>query len=451
MLFKQFEQVAQNNPNTAIVDNNISYSYNFILEKINEQSKIFSDISQQSILIYLKKSKEIIEYQLIANKTNNVFTCVDILTPLERINFILKQLDSAWVVSEENQDFTQQGYHLYKKLTKIDSNRNINIWHKENSKIYKKEISHIYFSSGSTGTPKGILLPAQPVVDVTLQQAKIIDMNQNGKFAWLLSPSFDASLSDIYLTLFSGGTLYIADFLQSKIKTLQQFLLFNNITHTDISPSVLSLIGFDQLSCLKHIIFGGEVGNELVIKNIVNQLNINMYNAYGPTETTICSSLKKVDQNWTANNIGKALNGVVYKVESSGELLIGGNHLSLGYVPEDLNKNRFIKIDNELYYKTGDIVEEINNEFFFKGRLDRQFKFNGVLISPEEIEKIAVDSGCFAALCKNIDKYELLYMGEMSPKTLRESLEKKLPLNMMPQKITQVENFETNINGKIKL
>lgn len=451
MIFKQFEKIAKNNQGIAIVDNSISYSYQYILDEINELSEIFAKDSQQSLLIYLKKSKDIIQYQLAANKTNNIFTCVDIMTPRDRVNFILTQLDSAWIIAEDNQDFTQQGYYLYKILHNQPIHKKINIWHKNKAKKYLKEVSHIYFSSGSTGAPKGILLPSQPVVEVTLEQAQIINMNKNGRFAWLLSPSFDASLSDIYLTLLSGGTLYVADFLQSKIKTLQKFLLINNITHTDISPSVLGLIDFSQLTKLKYIIFGGEVGNENIIKNIVSKYNINMYNAYGPTETTICSSLKKVDQNWTANNIGYPLTGVSYKIDVSEELLIGGTHLSLGYIPESLNQNRFIKIENELYYKTGDIVEQIDQEFFFKGRLDRQFKFNGVLISPEEIEKITLGSGCTAALCKNTDKYELFYIGKILPKRLREYLEDKLPINMIPQKITQVENFETNINGKIKL
>lgn len=437
MIYQAFKETKEKySSNIAIVFENKSYSYSEIDNHIINLSVLFNDV-HKSGLIYLEKNEFIIIFQLILSATKNVFTSLDIATPKNRVNEIRSQLDSQWIISLS--DFSEEGY-----VVKYESDK-FKVWEKKSNKIYQKKISHVYFSSGSTGKPKGIMLPAKPLVNVVKEQAKIIGMEENKKFAWLLSPSFDASLSDIYLTLLSGGQLHVCNFPQSKIKTIIQYFKNNKITHSDISPSVLPLLNLNDLY-IESVIFGGEVANENIIKELAK--SINMFNAYGPTENTICSSFKKVDQNWTCRNIGQPMKNVTFFLSDNNELLISGDNLCIGYMDEILNQQKFFKKDNIKYYKTGDLVEYKNGEYFYLGRIDRQFKNNGVLISPEEIEQCAKKAGCLEAKCQKEDKFILYYQGDIKEKELRKFLETQLNKNMIPTVLIKVDSFKTNINGK---
>lgn len=440
MIYQAFKEIEKlYSSHIAVVCEERSYSYLNVDEKIKKLSALFKD-KQKSGLIYLKKNEYAIIFQLVLNCTHNVFTSLDIATPKDRVNDIRNQLDSQWIISLE--DFSEQGY----EVTYIGDK--FKVWEKQSSKTYDEKVSHIYFSSGSTGKPKGILLSAEPVVHVVKEQAKIIGMNESKRFAWLLSPSFDASLSDIYVTLLSGGELHICCFSQGKVKTLIQYFKENKITHSDISPSVLPLLDLRNLF-LESVIFGGEVANENIIKKCAE--SINMYNAYGPTENTICSSLKKVDQAWICQNIGNPIKNVEFVVSENNELLISGNNLCIGYMNDTLNQQKFFIKNGVRYYKTGDLVEYKNSEYFYMGRIDRQFKNNGVLISPEEIEQYARDAGCIEAKCHKEKKFTLYYQGNIKEQDLRTLLEKRLNKNMIPSLFVKVDSFKKNINGKTVL
>ena len=439
MIFKALINNIKKHENISLVHNDKKYSYSELVNKVLLIQNLLKDKNKAG-LIYLPKNEYTIIFMLALNAGNNVFTTLDINTPIDRVKEIITQLKPKWIISLES--FSDLGFN------EIEKNDNYTIFKKEDSLTYNNKVSHIYFSSGSTGKPKGILLSAEPLIKVVTKQAKIIGMESGKKFAWILSPSFDASLSDIYLTLLSGGELHICDFPQTKIKTLISYFKTHKITHSDISPTILPLLKNSELF-LESIIFGGEVANEKIIKEFARK--IKMFNAYGPTETTICSSLKKVNDKWTANNIGKPLPGVTYTISPNNELYISGNHLCVGYLNDDLNKSKFIIENNKRYYKTGDLVEYKNREYFYIGRVDRQFKYNGILISPEEIESIAKLAGCIDSKCEYKEKFILYYQGEIEEKELRLFMEKKLNKSMIPNIFIKVNSFEININGKKKI
>ena len=157
--------------------------------------------------------------------------------------------------------------------------------------------------------------------------------------------------------------------------------------------------------------------------------------------------LKKVDKNWVFNNIGKPLKNVNFLI-NEGQLYISGNNLCVGYTNEKLNKENFCIINGIRFYKTGDLVTQKDEDFFYNGRIDRQFKHNGVLISPEEIESLAMKAGCLEAKCDIKNKFTLFYKGNISIKEVSDYLRLNLNPNMMPKSIIKLESFNTNINGK---
>jgi len=334
----------------------------------------------------------------------------------------------------------------------------------QNYQTYPSDCDYIIFSSGSTGKPKKIMLSAAPVVEVVKSQARAIELAPGAHFLWLLNPAFDASLSDIYATLLSGAHLVVSDLRPSEIKKIAQTIAKHGITHCDVPPVVFSIWRKYQalqpalFRSLQHIVFGGEKASES--ECVLLSRHFFLYNAYGPSETTICSSLYSLGrdlQSHDARRIGAPLPGVRYKVVND-ELHIGGEHCALGYDDELLN-HKFYE-ENEAnasdqkgtkiirWYKTGDKVSIDEQEnYLYLGRLDRQFKHHGQLVCPEEIEVCAMRSGAAQARVEYVDeKIILFYAGDLyDPKKMIQYL----PAWMIPNIERECERLEINHNWKI--
>ena len=116
---------------------------------------------------------------------------------LNRFIFLTKELDPKWIITDQLLTFLDNNY------SQINFDGLFIYIKRQAAKKYIKPLTHIYLSSGSTGFPKIIYLSDEYVIPVIKQQIKIIEISENSNFAWLLSTSFDASLSDIFVSLFS--------------------------------------------------------------------------------------------------------------------------------------------------------------------------------------------------------------------------------------------------------
>lgn len=307
------------------------------------------------------------------------------------------------------------------------------------------------FSSGSTGKPKGILMKGAPAINIVSQQAKIIDIQPSDKYLWLLSPAFDASLSDIYSTFVARGTLVIPNFATTQIKQLCLTIEKHLISYIDLPPSMFNLfsktIKKHPQHKLKGIVFGGESAPENITKDLATK--ISLFQAYGPTETTICSSMIKIKQNSRIDNIGQPLSGVTYKVENN-ELLISGDILSIGYFDnKQLNENKFVVQNGVTWYKTGDCVELIDEQYIYRGRIDRQFKFHSQLICPEEIEAKALKFGASFCHIYFDGKIHMYYVGELNYEKFSNSLVSYMKPHFVHQ-LKDIKDFNELLNSNHK-
>lgn len=440
-LYHQFVKTVQAYPdNTCLVDKDVSYTYSEALQKLLYWKNALNLTANSLLAIAIDKSNDYVLCEIAANASGAAFLPLD-CSQAHRALDIIYAANPAYILVNKHSTWHKALHDNYRAIVLDD---NYILYSQDNGSAYN--CSYVIFTSGSTGKPKGILLYDQPVIDVVLQQANIFGIDSASKFAWLLNPAFDASLSDIYATIFSGAALYVANFAMSKIKMLSALVQENQITHTDISPSVLPLIAARQqhFSSLKTIIFGGELASESIVKKMAQ--NINMFNAYGPTETTICSSVSQVNPDWKHNDIGVPLQGVQYDIVDD-QLYIGGNHLAIAYM-DDAHNSKFVVHNNQRYYKTGDIVQYVNNSFYYKGRVDRQFKFHGILVCPEEIENAA--SQCAAVnvgVWFDGSKIHLAYTGTLD----KIKLQNILPSYMLPQYYYQYDTLPVNSNGKIDI
>ena len=423
----------------AVTDKQNSFSYFDLHNKVHEYVLVLKNkidfiqpiYSRACIVINIEKSADTIIWQLACNFLGFAFLCLDKGNTLRNLA-IIEQIKPIAIIENNNDEFFIRINESFEK--------------------FPTNCEYIVFSSGSTGNPKGIMLKGEPAIHVVRQQANLTELNSNSKYLWILNQAFDASLSDIYSTLVSGGCLIVAQFNAAEIKKLFEHIDIYQVTHIDLPPSMFHLFfsyfkKIKKQTSLTHIIFGGETANEKIVMAMISHFK--MFQAYGPTETTICSSMNKVDLNWTALNISQPLTGFIYKILNQ-ELHIGGEMVGIGYFNNPHLNHKFYIDENSIkWFKTGDKFLYQNNEYYYQGRIDRQFKFHSQLISPEEIEALALKYGAIYAHVYFDKKINLNYAGNLNIL----EFENNLAHYMKPHFYHIVDDFQIdtylNSNNKI--
>lgn len=334
------------------------------------------------------------------------------------------------------------------------------------------DLAYVIYTSGSTGVPKGVAVTHRGIVNLIDGQIPAFGLTDTSRVLWLLSTSFDASVSDIGTALLAGATLCIE--CGSAVETAADLLRTvarRGITHLDLPPALLAILDPEAApACLETLIIGGEPCPPEAVRRWARQRRV--INVYGPTEATVCSSLCRCDPGtWSRPLLGQPLPNVVYRVldedrkpvaeGGSGELYIGGPGLARGYVGRpDLDAARFLRINGERMYRTGDrVVRHPDGEFEFLGRVDRQVKLRGQLISPEEVESRLLslpEVGQAAVIKRRLGGGEALVAfvvpagetRELDEDGMRAHLRGHLPGWMLPQHYVSLAALPVTRTGK---
>jgi amino acid adenylation domain-containing protein len=266
-------------------------------------------------------------------------------------------------------------------------------------------LAYIIYTSGSTGKPKGVMIEHTAIVNTINAQRDLFNANLGDRNLQFASASFDASISEMFVSISSGGTLYVInDESKKDAFLLEKYIRENAINIATFPPSYLSLINVKELRSLKTLITAGEVAN---IDYGMSFLENGVYcNAYGPTESAICATVFKLTKDssllFNSTPIGKPIpntnlyildtNQKIVPIGAVGEICLGGASLGRGYVNKtSLSLDRFIHspfLENSKLYKTGDLgrwLPDGNIEFI--GRNDDQVKIRGFRVELGEIER----------------------------------------------------------------
>ena len=348
------------------------------------------------------------------------------------------------------------------------------------------DTAYIIYTSGTTGKPKGVPISHKNLLNYVNFFIKKNEITNLDKSLMLSSLCFDLGYTVLYTSILSGAELHFIkkeEYIDSKF--LLNYLYDNNITYLKMTPTLLSLIishkdfnRFKAIENIRLIVMGGETlryDDVLKAKNIFTKAEF--INHYGPTETTIGVITKKLDfkckdLSSITKVIGKPIdNTKVYILDNNlnyvpigiyGEVCISGAGVSKGYINnETLTKDRFIKLNKEVIYRTGDIGRILNNgDIQLLGRSDRQSKVNGYRVELDEIDKKVLSYGmideCHSVLRKDSrDNLSLFtyFISEVEIEidNLKAFLDNKLPHYMMPSYIIQVDHIDITGNGKINL
>jgi non-ribosomal peptide synthetase component F len=176
-----------------------------------------------------------------------------------------------------------------------------------------EDLAYIIFTSGSTGRPKGVRVGHGGITSLLEAQYRLFGLGPGKRSLFFLSPSFDASLSDIGTALLSEATLVIDEDARLRTDPLG-VLRERRITHADLPPSLAALFDTARLpQCLETLIVGGEACDPARIRALAKRVRV--VNVYGPTEATICTSMVVCDAaTWDAPALGAPVPGVTYEV-----------------------------------------------------------------------------------------------------------------------------------------
>ncbi|KAK8914934.1 Fusarin C synthetase [Metarhizium anisopliae] len=288
----------------------------------------------------------------------------------------------------------------------------------------------VFYTSGTTGVPKGIALTHLNVVHHINSIINFYNIKR-GVILQQAPLGFDMSLTQMALTMMTGGTLVVASSATRRDPSQIASLMYaNKVTHTFMTPTLaLALIrhGYYALarcSDWEFSLLSGEAFRAHVIQEFrrLGLAGLKLYNGYGPTEITINSSsgMDELDEaaprdtrnpsigatlpNYTNYILDKNMQPV--RIGQAGELFVGGAGIALGYLRRDkLNKEKFLpdpfaSADNRArgwcrMYRTGDKAKFLpDGRIVFLGRIqgDSQIKLRGFRIELEDISNTIIRS-----------------------------------------------------------
>ena len=343
--------------------------------------------------------------------------------------------------------------------------------------------AYVIFTSGSTGRPKGVQIPHRALVNFLWAMRERPGLGADDVLLSVTTISFDIAALEMFLPLIVGARLVVASGTQTTDgRELLALLEREKATVLQATPVTWELLieaGWRGPQALKML-----CGGEALSRRLANQLlrrGGELWNMYGPTETTIWSSAYRVGPGKGPVPIGGIIaNTQFYVVDgrdglvppgAPGELVIGGDGVAIGYLGrDDLTRARFSPDvfrpgSGGRLYRTGDIVRSRTpGEFEYLGRTDHQVKLRGfrielgeieaaILADPEIAEAVATiyrpDAGEPSLAAYIVGSGAHWKPPHQAIARLRAQLAQSLPKYMQPQFLTVLEALPRTPNGKI--
>jgi non-ribosomal peptide synthetase component F len=189
-----------------------------------------------------------------------------------------------------------------------------------------EDLAYIIYTSGSTGRPKGVMTRHAGVVDFITYHLNHFPMSREYyNVIQSISINFDASWTELALALFNGSTLHIIGSIgRFSGEDLARFITENEIGIFISTPSMIGNLPRRKIPCLEYLIAGGDVGDKSMMDYWSGQ--VHLYNGYGPTEATICTTYGLHDTARSNRNIGRPLqNKTAYILDANLQPLpVGG-------------------------------------------------------------------------------------------------------------------------------
>ncbi len=350
--------------------------------------------------------------------------------------------------------------------------------HSPDAGLDPEQLAYVIYTSGSTGQPKGVQIPHRALVNFLTSMRQRPGLAPTDVLLAVTTLSFDIAGLELYLPLITGGRLVIASTeTASDPRALAALLASSAATVMQATPTTWRMLledGWPGAPALKALC-GGEALPVALADRLLDA-GVELWNMYGPTETTIWSTCARIESTAAGLTIGRPIaNTTLHLLDPHlrpvpvgvvGELWIGGDGLARGYRGRDeLTAERFLPspFGGGRIYRTGDLARyRATGEVEFLGRVDHQVKVRGYRIELGEIETAlsrhdavadaVVVAHELAAGDTRLGAYVVPTAGADTGALvaqLREWLRRTLPEYMVPATITLLEAMPQTANGKV--
>jgi len=412
----------------AVVFENQQLTYRELNTKANQLAHYLQRLgvtTETLVGICIERSPYTIIAILAILKAGGAYLPLDPAYPQERLSFMLDDAQVAYILTQSDLKNLVKGaramlWEASPRKRRLEGERVKGIicidkdWQEISQEspdnlccsVTADNLAYVIYTSGSTGKPKGVLLPHRGLCNIITAQ-QIFNVQQRDRILQFASLNFDASIWEIVLALGHGASLHLAtreDLLPGT--SLIELMRDRSISIATLPPSVLAVISPEDLPALRTIIVAGEACSP----DLVSRWGVGreFFNAYGPTETTICATVAQCIDDTRKPPIGKPIaNTTCFVLDKqmqlvpigvAGELYIGGVGVARGYLNRlDLTTEKFIPnpfAPETRLYKTGDLVRwRSDGNLEFLGRIDNQVKLRGFRIELDEIAATLKKSG----------------------------------------------------------
>ncbi|MEG3902154.1 amino acid adenylation domain-containing protein [Microcoleus sp. B4-C5] len=496
-----FEAQTERTPDAiAVVFENEHLTYRELNTKANNLASYLQKIGVKPevlVGIYVDRSLEMMVGLLGILKAGGAYVPLDPAYPPERLGFMLEDAKISVLLTQKKllEALPKNSASLvfldadWEGISSCDEPL-VGLQNSSN-------LAYVIYTSGSTGKPKGVQISHASAVNFLSSMRQQLAIADGDVWLAVTSLSFDIAALELFLPITTGSRVVVASReVASNGEKLLETLTNSGASIMQATPAswkMLLAAGWQENNQLK-ILCGGEA----LPRHLANQLLLrgaSVWNLYGPTETTIWSTLYQVDRKDESVSIGRPIaNTQIFILDRYlmpvpvgvfGELHIGGAGLSRGYLNRpELTAEKFIPnpfvedqshasfilnsssfILSERLYKTGDLARYLpDGNIEFMGRSDHQVKVRGFRIELGEIEAVlsqypAVREAIALVREDNPgDKRLVAYIVPNSELKTQDSelindlrcyLKQKLPQYMMPSAFVLLEAMPLTPNGKI--
>jgi len=476
------ESAEKRSQNPAIYFNNQSFNYD---ETLRRSYNIVAAIQKlniplgESVAVHINRSEDLPLAMIAVMMSGCAYIPLDPNQPISRLAGILEDARPTCIISDQSipEEFSEYVEHTIDTRSLVDQDLLNPL-----PEISLESIAYIIYTSGSTGKPKGVAVKHKGLSNIINSFQERPGFDKTDRLLAVTTAAFDIAGLEFFLPLSIGAQLFVApDGAARDPKMVNSLLHEHRITVLQCVPTAWQLL----------LSFGGGLpdslrgwcGGEALPADLIKHLpkGMSFWNVYGPTETTIWSTIYPVDIADAGNgmpvSIGKPIdNTSLYVLDESGRavpigvtgtLWIGGAGVASHYHKRsELTKERFrdnhlsTSTEEPVLYDTGDLVRfSVNGELEYVGRKDFQVKIRGFRIELGEIESVivsfsAIDSAVVVACETQVESEKKLLAFYTANKTIDNEklncfVKEKLPQYFLPAQFIQLDEMPLNTNGKV--
>ena len=491
-IHEMFEAQAAKTPEAiAVVQGDVELTYTELNARANRLAHYLRGLGVKPdarVAICVERNLDMVVGLFAILKAGGAYVPLDPAYPADRLAFMLK--DSAPVALLASAKTKAALSETLSGLATVALEADAGRWASEPASnpargAGPKNLAYVIYTSGSTGVPKGVMVEHGGVVNLLWSMRELLAFDASDRFVLQTTIAFDIAGLELYLPLICGARTILTD--QKTVldpALLSETLLRHEATFLQATPAtwgVLMEAGCAGLNGIKAISGGEALPPDLAMWMM--QQARNLWNMYGPTETTIWSAALAVEAGAMVParlSIGRPIaNTKIYILDANlqpapirvaGEIYIGGAGVARGYLNrpeltvERFVKDPFAKDPEARMYKTGDLGRwRADGTIDFLGRNDFQVKIRGFRIELGEIEaRIKEHPGIHDAAVaaredrpgdKRLAAYFVAHdshEGEApTVESLRTHLAATLPEYMVPAAYVKLDRLPQTTNGKL--